>query len=463
MTKQDPTIVLDGGRADEAPPQAPAQTHGGAHGIAPEKIERWERELSKCIRCGTCRQFCPIHQVLDDESYTARGKLYLVERFLEGDILLTDGFTDMLSRCVMCKGCAANCPSGVDTYQIFLDMRQELVQERGLSFPKKAVFRALKHRRFFDFGLSCGALFQRLIFRPAPDGHGQVARVPLPMAGLNERRILPDLPRRHLKRLVPEESRAEGKERARAAFFTGCMLNYVYPEIGEDLIAVLNLHGITVLTPAAQHCCGTPLFTSGETEIAETMIHNNLEIFDALDADYIVTGCSSCGLAWKTEFARILGPRHADYGRALALGKKARDISELLAEIGLRRDRMQPLPYRVTYHDACHLNRGQKIHEAPRQLLQALPGSTYVEMENADACCGSGGSFNLKYYGLSREINRRKTAGIAATGADVVAMGCPACIMHIRDGLAQDGIQVEVRHVVELLAESFGLRKEVRP
>ena len=127
--------------------------------------------------------------------------------------------------------------------------------------------------------------------------------------------------------------------------------------------------------------------------------------------------------------------------------------------IGIDTDGLQPLQQKITYHDSCHLNRGQKIKQQPRQLLQSIPESTFIEMEKADGCCGSGGSFNLKYYELSRDINRQKTAHIADTGADVVAVGCPACLMHIKDGLAQDGIQVDTKHVVELLAESYGFHQ----
>lgn len=428
--------------------------------IEQSKIEHWEKELSKCIRCGTCRQFCPIHQVLDDESYTARGKLYLVDQFIHSDFLLSDGFVEMMHKCVMCKGCAANCPSGVNTYQIFMEMREEIVKERGLSFTKQAIFRAIHWREFFDFGLSCGALFQHLIFKPASDGHGQVARIPLPMAGFNQRRIIPELPRKTLNKLVPLESPAKGKERYRVGFFTGCMIRYVYPRIGQDLVAILNLNGVTVITPREQQCCATPLFTSGEKEISADLIHRNLEIFSKLDIDYIITACSSGGLAWKEEFAKVLGENHPDYQLALELGKKTKDISEFLVMLGLNMEQMKPLQKTITYHDSCHLNRGQHIHSQPRQLLQAIPGSTFVEMEKADSCCGSGGSFNLKYYELSREINRQKVARIAASGADVVAVGCPACLMHIKDGLAQDNVQVETKHVVELLAESYGLHQE---
>lgn len=428
--------------------------------IAFDKIERWERELSKCIRCGTCRQFCPIHQILDDESYTARGKLYLVDQFIHGDFLLSDEFVEILGMCVMCKGCTVNCPSGVNTYQIFLEMREEIVKERGLSFTKQAIFRALHWRTFFDWGLSCGSLFQRLIFKPAPDGNGQVARIPLPMAGFNQRRIIPNLPRKSLKKLVPTVNKAKGKERYKIGFFTGCMLNYVYPQIGQDIIDVLNLNGVTVLVPKEQHCCATPLFTSGEKEISSDLIRKNLRAFASLDIDYIITGCGSGGLAWKEEFANVLGTSHADYALAVELSKKTKDISEFLVMLGIDVTQLQPLEKKVTYHDSCHLNRGQKVHKQPRQLLQMIPGCTYIEMEKADSCCGSGGSFNLKYYALSRDINRQKTAHIAATGADVVAVGCPACLMHIKDGLAQDGIAVETRHIIELLAESYGLHQK---
>ena len=156
--------------------------------------------------------------------------------------------------------------------------------------------------------------------------------------------------------------------------FTGCMLNYVYPQIGQDLIRVLNLHGVTVITPREQHCCATPLFTSGEVEIARDLIHNNLTAFGGLDIDYVITACGSGGLAWKEEFAKVLGESHPDYGLALELGRKTKDISEFLIMIGLNLEELKPLQQKVTYHDSCHLNRGQKIHEEPRQILRALAG-----------------------------------------------------------------------------------------
>lgn len=424
--------------------------------IPKEKIEKWERELSKCIRCGTCRKVCPIHAELDDESYTARGKLYLVDQLIHGDFLLSDEFVGMISKCVMCKGCAANCPSGVNTYDIFMEMRQEIVRERGLSFTKQSIFRALYWRSLFDFGLTCGSWFQRILFQKAPDGHGQIARVPLPMAGFNQRRIIPNLPKKHLRHYVPEIAYAEGEERYKVAFFSGCMMNYVYPEIGADLVAVLQHHGVTVVTPRKQYCCGTPLFTSGETDIAREMIHRNLELFLLEKPDYIIVGCGSCGTAWKQEFPNILGQGHADYYTAKALGEKTRDISEFLMMLGLDVESMAEIPERITYHDSCHLNRGQKIHNQPRQILKSLPGCEFIEMEKADACCGSGGSFNLAYYELSRNINHKKTTSIANTEAEVCVVGCPACLMHIRDGLSQDNIPVDTRHIVELLALRYG-------
>lgn len=424
----------------------------------PQRLAKWNQELAKCIRCGTCRQFCPIHQVLDDERYTARGKLYLVDQWLNEDFLLTDGFMELIGTCVMCKGCTANCPSGVNTYQIFLEMRQEIVREKGLSLTKKSIFHALSWQRFFDFGLTTGAWFQRLIFKKAKNGPGQIARIPLPAAGFNQRRIIPNLPEKHLKAMVPEQLKPE-KISCKAAFFTGCMLNYVYPQIGRDLIDILLFHGVEVVIPKAQHCCGTPLFTAGETEIARKLIAHNLEVFSALEVDYIITGCGSCGLAWKKEFMQLLGEDDGCYQTARQLAEKTRDISEFLLEIGFNMDKLQPLHKRITYHDSCHLNRGQRIHDEPRSLLLALPDSTFVEMEHADSCCGSGGSFNLKYYDLSRRINQEKTQQITETGAEIVVVGCPACKMHLQDGLAQDGVNAEAWHIAEVLAESYGLHE----
>lgn len=419
--------------------------------------EHLQNELTKCIKCGTCRQECPMHQTLDDECYTARGKLRLISYYLDGKLALTDDLAEMLGKCVMCKSCTASCPSGVDTYQIFLRMRGEQVTEKGLSFTKQSVFCAIKHRRLFDLGLALGARFQWVMFKDAPVGPGKVARLPLPMAGFNQRRIIPQLAKKPLKRLVGSVVKAE-QPRYTAAFFCGCMLSYVYPQTGLDLIGVLKRHGVQVILPQEQQCCGTPLFTSGETEIAIELIHRNLRLFDEVEADVIITGCGSCGLAWKTEFQHILPANDPYQAVAARLAAKTRDISEFLLEIGLDRKGLKPIWKRVTYHDSCHLHRGQKIHQQPRELIKAIPGIELVEMEEADGCCGSGGSFNLKYYQISRTINQRKNQHIRQTDATVVLTGCPACMMHLNDGLAQDGIAAEAVHVVALLAESYGLK-----
>ncbi len=418
-----------------------------------EKIESWESELTKCIKCGTCRSVCPVFQSIDDESYVARGKMRLVDNFINKKIDLTSGLEKRMSMCLMCKACTVGCPSGVNTYKVFLEMREYIAQEKGLPQVKRLAFTWLKYRNLFDLSLRFGSAFQGLVFKKAPQGPGKIPRFPIPVAGFNKRRIIPPLPKKPLRSIVPEEVKLVNP-RMKVAFFTGCMMNYVYPQSGLALIDVLKANNVEVVVPKDQHCCGTPIFTSGDFKTARILIKHNLEVFKKLGVDAIVSGCASCGLAWKKEFANILAKDDPLLEVAKELGAKTYDISEFLLKIGLD-ENLGELKTRVTYHDPCHLNRGQGINKEPRELIKKIPGVEFKEMAGADNCCGSGGSFNLSYYDLSRDINNKKVKNIYETNAQVVLTGCSACRMHIEDGLFQAGKNIPVRHTVEILAESY--------
>ena len=421
-----------------------------------DKIKSWENELTKCIKCGTCCSVCPVFQSIDDESYVARGKMQLVDAFINNKLALTSGFEERMAKCLMCKACTAGCPSGVDTYKVFLEMRNYLVETKGNSFLKQAAFTWLKYRNVFDFSLRLGATFQDLVFKKVPDGQGKIPRIAIPIAGFNKRRIIPPLAKIPLRNMVAEHTKVD-KPKIKVAFFTGCMMNYVYPTSGLALIDVLKAHNVEIVTPKGQQCCGTPIFTSGDFKTAETLIKHNLNLFNTLGVDAIVTGCGSCGLAWKKEFIKVVREDQDLLLIARELGAKTYDISEFLLSIGLN-DNLGQIKKTITYHDPCHLNRGQGISKPPRQLLKSIPGINFVEMSNADNCCGSGGSFNLSYYDISRDINTKKTDSIIATNADLVLTGCSACRMHIEDGLYQAGSKTSVLNTVELLAESYRKR-----
>ena len=155
----------------------------------------------------------------------------------------------------------------------------------------------------------------------------------------------------------------------------------------------------------------------------------------------------------RDHYKRLLGDS--------AHGFKVMDITEYLLENGVTPGPV-PVPLPVTYHDPCHLRRGMKVTEAPRRLLKSVPGVDYCEMDDADACCGCGGSFSLKYYELSKKIRANKLNMFQRTHATVLSTGCPACIMHLEDGMAEHSLDAVVCHPVELLARTY-TKKEDSP
>src|SRR6185369_15461433 len=194
-------------------------------------------------------------------------------------------------------------------------------------------------------------------------------------------------------------------------------------------------------------------------EVAEKNAIDNIKALLSVDATYVISACPTCTVALAHEFistfesvgqtewmpkARELAAKTIDFS---TLVKKLVDEGRLSLKEG------QKLA-KVTYHDSCHLKRALKVSEQPRELLQKA-GYDLAEMFECDTCCGMGGSYSLKLPEISAPILQRKLKNIKDTGASIVAMDCPGCVMQIRGGLDQDGAAVTVRHTAELLAEQL--------
>jgi glycolate oxidase iron-sulfur subunit len=192
----------------------------------------------------------------------------------------------------------------------------------------------------------------------------------------------------------------------------------------------------------------------GEIEEARKLARHNIDAFSSSGVEVIVTDCASCG-SFLRGYHTLLkeDPEYAE--KALAFSEKIQDISEFLAQsISLRQD-LGEIRGRVTYHDPCHLVRAQNVADQPRQLLNLIPGLELVEMKEADLCCGGAGSYNLTHYETSMKILDRKMTNIAATGADLIATGCPGCQMQLRLGVKRKGLGARVVHPIELLDQAY--------
>jgi glycolate oxidase iron-sulfur subunit len=266
--------------------------------------------------------------------------------------------------------------------------------------------------------------------------------------------MLPRLPQRPLRRVLPEITKTRGTERCRVGFFLGCAQSLLFADQSAATLRVLSRNECTVITPKEIECCGMPARGYGCVGLVENHARHNIAVFERCNVDVIVTDCATCGSMLK-EYDSILSQDPEWAERAKAFKCKVRDISEFLAEIPLLKPEKR-IDMKVTYHDPCHLRRGQHIWKEPRQILSLIDGVELVEMKDPDRCCGSAGSQLITHYDTSWKVLDRKLDSVAHTEARIVASGCPGCRMQLNAGLRRRGISTRVVHPVTLLDEAYG-------
>ncbi|MBI5236020.1 MAG: (Fe-S)-binding protein [Deltaproteobacteria bacterium] len=420
--------------------------------------ELLRKEIGRCVVCGTCRSVCPTTRVLNRETSCARGKLTLIGALSNGEIQMSEEYVRHIKECALCGACKDSCPNGVDTVGAFVAARAEIVAKQGLPFAAQMILKAL-----IDPGglkgtaIKIAGALQGLFLKDASAEAGLVSRFSLPVIGGG--RLLPPL----AKQTFLEMSRvktlavpiAQGTSVKKVAFYAGCGVNYLMPQVGSATLDVLERAGVAICVPPEQVCCGMPAYSMGDKDTARAMALKNLEAFEAYDVDYITTSCATCGHGLKKLFKELLSDDPALSRRVSAFSAKVRDITELLTNelgfIGKAGAKAAEEKVTVTYHDPCHLNRAQGIRREPRALLANAPSLSYKEMRFPCSCCGLGGGLSTTNYDLSIEISRRKAESIALSGAQVVATACPGCIVQLRDALHRYGVDAKVAHVVELL------------
>lgn len=421
-------------------------------------VKELDDQIVVCMRCGLCQSVCPLFAETGREADVARGKLALLDGLAQELFADPHKVQDRLNRCLLCGSCAANCPSGVKVLDIFIKARAILAGYMGLPPWEKVVFRRLLSKPgFFNQVLAWGARVQRIFIKPVDDLLGSsCSRFLSPL--LRGRHVKPLAPVA-LHRQVPALNTEPGAAGQKVAFFVGCLIDKIFPQVGEAVLKVLDHHGVGVYLPPNQGCCGIPALSSGDTEAFGKLLRHNLELFASESFDALITACATCTSTIKMMWP-LLAQEYsaADQARIADLAGRAMDISQFLADrVGLEGGCRDEAVNRVilTYHDPCHLKKSLGVAAQARALIRANPRYELREMEEADWCCGSGGIFNLQEYNISAAIGRRKRENIERSGAAVVATGCPACMLQITDMLSHAGDRVQVRHTIEVYAESL--------
>jgi glycolate oxidase iron-sulfur subunit len=410
-----------------------------------------EEQYLNCIRCGLCLSVCPTYRENLTETASPRARVALARKGLEGDLALSPNLNEQMLACFDCLACNDICPVGIRPADLALEMRS-LLEQRNPSAWKKTIFRdLLPHPARLEAAALPLVAYQRLGLSHLA-GAGAASRLlPPKLRDLNA--MLPSLPARPLRRVLPEISRAVGEEKIRVGFFLGCVQSLVFASESAATVRVLNRNGCTVITPSQTVCCGMPALAFGLPRQAWEQAQTNIDLFERSKVDVIVTDCATCGSALK-DYSSLLANDPQWAQRAAAFSARVRDVSEFLMSIPLEKPGAR-IEQRVTYHDPCHLRRAQKIWEQPRAILKMIDGLDFVELPEADWCCGSAGTQLLTHYETSSGVLKRKTANISATRADLVASGCPACRMQLKAGLGSQGTEVQVLHPVTLLDMAY--------
>jgi FAD/FMN-containing dehydrogenase/Fe-S oxidoreductase len=407
----------------------------------------YQRLSKPCATCAKCNSVCPVYDVFQSEDMSSRGWFEIVTA---NDYNYLDS-KRVVEACLNCKSCRTICPAGVDVSELILKRRAEQ--------PNRAagVLFALHARpRIFEPILKLLATTQSWWDRPTPRRWLERLARPFLRRLADTSRLaaemrLPKLASRHLRDRYPElvEAATTGEARG-VAYFHGCAANYFDDGVGDAVIAVLRKHGVNPVLPP-QRCSGTPIETYGHIDLAKQHARFNLQALAGYET--VITGCASCHLMLKDYMKLFSG--QPERQAAEELSKRVVHIAEFVARGSARPAAAGADSHarRVTYHSSCHL-RAAGVTKEPREILSELPGVEYVEMTDADRCAGGAGTYIVKNYDTSQKIFERKRRAIAASGADVVATSCPACMIQLRNGLRQEN-GIEVKHIAQVIQESY--------
>ena len=411
-----------------------------------------QEAVDHCIRCGLCLSVCPTYKDSLRETESPRGRVALVAKAIEGELTLSQNFKDHMYKCLACLACNEICPVGITPADLCLDARFAIHQATPTPFLKPILFRGIfPHTGLLEALTKPVALYDRSGLRKVVESLGATRILPSQLRDM-ERMLPHNLPLRGTRHVLPDVVLAKGERRAHVAYFLGCVQGVMMAEGCKATVEVLSENGCDVVIPSKVKCCGMPMLGYGFKDEARDLARYNIDLLLGLNVDAIVTDCATCGSSLK-EYPHWLAkdPNYAE--RAKEFASRVRDISEYLAEIGIRPPAGK-VDARVTYHDPCHLCRAQNVRQQPREMLRAA-GVDLVEMKAPDTCCGSAGTQLITHYETSIGVLETKMDHVAETDTDFVASGCPGCQMQLSLGVKRRGLRSRVVHPSELLAWAY--------
>jgi glycolate oxidase iron-sulfur subunit len=422
--------------------------------LADPDIAEADKILRACVHCGFCTATCPTYVLLGDELDSPRGRIYLIKEMLEKDKPPTQEVVKHIDRCLSCLACMTTCPSGVN-YMHLVDQARVKIEK---DYTRPLTERAL--RAVLAWVLPRPGLF-RASMMLARLGRPLIGLLPAAKAGSASPTLWGRI--RAMLTLAPGSLPprgaaggsvfpAQGARRGRVALLQGCAQQVLAPRINQAAINLLTRHGVEVVLVKDEQCCGALTHHLGRDADALARARANISVWtaeaDRNGLDAILMTTSGCGTVIK-DYGFMLREDRDFAAAAAKVSALAKDITEYLSGIDLQ-PRQQLRDIVVAYHSACSLQHGQKITQAPKELL-SKNGFVVKDVPESHLCCGSAGTYNILQPDIANRLRDRKVANIAMVKPDVIAAGNIGCMVQIASGTS-----VPVVHTVELLDWATG-------
>jgi glycolate oxidase iron-sulfur subunit len=417
--------------------------------------------IDQCVHCGFCLPTCPTYLLWNEEMDSPRGRIYLMKMGTEGSgVRMDEKFVGHFDKCLGCIACVTACPSGVQYGKLIEATRAQI--ERNYRRPfldrlfRNLIFWLFPYPKRLRLLMLSLWLYQRSGLRWLLRKIGLLRLLPERLRSMES--LLPEIELRSLFRPIPRhvipENLGQCKPRMRVGVLLGCVQRVLFSNVNSATVRVLAALGCEVVVPPQQECCGALMAHAGREPEALNAARRIIEVFERADVDAIAVNAAGCGSNIK-EYAHLLrdDPEFAE--RAKVFAGKCRDVSELIAELGMERAD-NPIQLRVAYHDSCHLQHAQAIRSQPRQLLNAISGLELVELPESAICCGSAGVFNLIEPETARQLADRKARYIINSKAQALISANPGCLLHIAGGLKRAGHPLPVFHLIEVIDAALG-------
>ena len=394
-----------------------------------------KHNFEECMKCTVCTVYCPVLQV---------NPLYPGPKQAGPDgerLRLKDPyfFNYALKYCMNCKRCEVACPSDVKV--------ADLIQAARIRYDHSKPKLRDRILASTDFMGSLARPFAPVV--NGITGLGVAKSLMDATLKIDHRRSFPKYSGRSFETWLRRKESEQAAFPEQVAYFHGCYVNYNNPQLGKDLVKVLNALGVGVQLLEKEKCCGIALITNGMSKQARKHANHNVTVLRKAVAEKgltVVTTSSSCALTLRDEYPSLLGVDNADVRNSVLIA--TRYIFERLEKGATLRFRSD-YHKKIAYHTPCHMEKmGWGVFS--EKLLRMIPGVEFIQLDSA--CCGIAGTYGFKKenYEASQAIGAPLFEQIRAVNPDIVACDCETCKWQIEMSTGYT-----VQNPVSILAEAL--------